>query len=242
MNEASTQESPGAAEYAGEARDSVGADQPHEPRDSVGADQPHEPRDPGRADQHTQAAAGPPSEWVRRPVGDFDPRYKSPRSSVFLSMVFPGLGQIYTGFYIRGLMIGAVMIGLFMTGAEVSGSATAVLVWTIMFTWMFSMIDAGRMAALYNYAITGGEEIEMPQDVRLPQMGGSIVAGAVLLGFGAIALSNTLFDVPLAWLDDWWPVFPVALGAYLLARGIMDHVNAAKPAGDDGEPLPVEQE
>ena len=196
------------------------------------------PNDPNRAGRHPQTMAGPPEDWVRRPVGDFDPRHKSPRSAMFLSLIFPGLGQIYTGFYIRGLMIGAAIFVLF----NAANDGAPIMVWTIMFTWMFSMIDAGRMAALYNYAITGGEEIEMPQDIRLPNMGGSIVAGVVLLGFGGIALSNTLFDVPLDWLDDYWPVFPLALGAYLLARGVMDHLNVGNPGQDHGEPLPAEQE
>ncbi len=198
--------------------------------------------DPNRAGQHAPTTAGPPEEWVRRSVGDFDPRYKSPRSSVFLSLIFPGLGQIYTGFYMRGLMIGATIFMLFNAGAQLNNSAGPILVWTIAFTWMFSMIDAGRMAALYNYAITGGEQIEMPQDIRLPSMGGSIVAGVVLLGFGAIALSNTLFNIPLDWVRVWWPALPLALGAYLLARGVMDHVNANSPAEDHSEPMPVEQE
>ena len=82
----------------------------------------------------------------------------------------------------------------------------------------------------------------MPQDIRLPKIGGSIVAGAVLLGFGAIALSNTLFDIPLDWLGVWWPAFPLALGAYLLARGVMDYLAANKPAPDRSEPMPIEQE
>lgn len=200
------------------------------------------PNDPNWSGQHRQTMAGPPDDWVRRPVGDFDPRHKSPRSAVFLSLIFPGLGQIYTGFYVRGLMIGAAIFVLFNAANQVSNNGFPIMVWTIMFTWMFSIIDAGRMAALYNYAITGGEEIEMPQDIRLPKMGGSIVAGVVLLSFGGIALSNTLFDVPLAWLDDWWPVFPLALGAYLLARGVMDHLAVNKPAPDRSEPVPVEQE
>ncbi len=199
------------------------------------------PKDPTPAGQQAPTTAGPPEEWARRPVGDFDPRYKSPRSSVFLSLIFPGLGQIYTGFYLRGLMIGAAIFVLFNAGAQMDGSA-AILVWTIGFTWMFAMIDAGRMAALYNYAITGGEEIERPQDIRLPNMGGSIVAGAILLGFGAIALSNTLFNIPLDWVRVWWPAFPLALGTYLLARGVMDYLAANKPAPDRSEPVPIEQE
>ncbi len=210
--------------------------------ESGGAAQPAREAPGDRAGPHAQTPAAQPEDWVRRPVGDFDPRYKSPRSSVFLSLIFPGLGQIYTGFYMRGLMIGAAIFVLFNAANQISNNGAPIMVWTIMFTWMFSMIDAGRMAALYNYAITGGEEIEMPQDIRLPNMGGSIVAGAILLGFGGIALSNTLFDVPLDWLDDWWPAFPLALGAYLLARGVMDHLNAGESAEDPGEPVPVEQE
>ena len=145
-------------------------------------------------------------------------------------MIFPGLGQIYTGFYTRGLMIWGLMFGLFMTAANIRGNVVPIMVWTIIFTWMFSMIDAGRMSAMYNYAIAGGEEIAMPQDVKIPKMGGSIVIGAIFMAFGGIALSNTLFDIPLHWVENWWPVFPLAIGAYLLARGVMDHMSAQADA------------
>ena len=56
-------------------------------------------------------------------------------------------------------------------------------------------------------------------------MGGSIVGGALLTAFGLIALSHTALGFRLDWLDLWWPVFPLALGGYLLARGVMDRMD-----------------
>jgi hypothetical protein len=65
--------------------------------------------------------------------------------------------------------------------------------------------------------------VELPEDFKLPKMGGSIIGGAVLLVFGGAALSNTAFGYSLDWVEVWWPVFPFALGAYLFARGVMDY-------------------
>ena len=35
-------------------------------------------------------------------------------------------------------------------------------------------------------------------------------------------LLYTRFDVSLAWLDEWWPVAPIALGAFLLVKAIQE--------------------
>ena len=195
----------------------------------------------GQQAQHPPAVGGRPGEWARRSVGDFDPRYKSPRSATFLSLVVPGLGQVYTGFYKRGMMIAVALLFLFIIAMESSADGP-MIPFAIIFAWMFAVIDAGRMAALYNYAVAGGEDIEMPQDIKVPHLGGSIVAGGILIVFGGIALSNTLYDIPLRWLENWWPVFPLALGGYLLIRGVMDHVNVDKPADDFSESVSAEQE
>lgn len=39
-----------------------------------------------------------------------------------------------------------------------------------------------------------------------------------LLAGGIIALSNTLFNLPLEWLNNWWPIAPILLGGYLIYR------------------------
>jgi hypothetical protein len=78
------------------------------------------------------------------------------------------------------------------------------------------------MAALYNHAAAGSNTIELPSDLKLPKLGGSIMGGVLILIAGGIALSNTAFGMSLDWLEQWWPVFPLALGAYLFVRGVMD--------------------
>ena len=35
---------------------------------------------------------------------------------------------------------------------------------------------------------------------------------------GIIALSTTLYNLPLEWLNHWWPTAPIALGGYLIYR------------------------
>jgi hypothetical protein len=102
---------------------------------------------------------------------------------------------------------------------------------TAVFIWIFNLIDAGRMAALYNHAAAGSDTIEMPRDLKLPKLGGSIMGGLLLLLFGGIALSNTAFGYSLDWLERWWPAFPAALGLYLLARGVMDAAAAREKEG-----------
>lgn len=170
----------------------------------------------------------------------FDPRYKSPRSAVFLSVV-PGLGQFYVGYYVRSFVILATVL-LFMALASSTRTLEAVGVFGMFFTWIYNLVDAGRVAALYNHAVAGGKVIDLPEDFKMPSMGGSIVGGAILVTFGAIALSNTLFGYSLRWLDDWWPVFPLALGVYLLARGIQDHARQRQRAGIASEPTPAGSE
>jgi len=164
----------------------------------------------------------PPSGGAWQPEQRFDPRRKSPVMAAALS-AFPGVGQLYIGYYVRGFLIAAVFLMIVLTAANSREPVGPVLVMFAMFFWAFNVIDAGRMAALYNHVATGADSIKLPEDFKLPQMGGSIVGGAILLAFGGVALSRTAFNYRLDWLEDWWPVFPLVLGAYLLARGVMDY-------------------
>jgi len=183
-------------------------------------------REPGAG-----ARSAAPSSGIWQPTLDqrFDPRRKSPPMAAVLS-IFPGLGQVYIGYYVRGFVIAAVIGLTFAVAVESREPIGPLLALACVFLWLFNIIDAGRMAALYNHAAAGVDAVQMPEDFKLPKMGGSIVGGATLLLFGAIALSNTAFDFSLDWLEDWWPLFPLALGAYLLARGVMDHQAASAAA------------
>ena len=184
------------------------------------------------------AAAGAPQPVMQQPLSPaglwhpsqgqmFDPRRKSPLLAAVIS-VFPGVGQLYIGYYTRGFAIAAIFFLTVITAGNSRDPVAPILGMTAMFVWLFNVIDAGRMAALYNHAAAGTDVVEMPEDFKLPKMGGSIIGGAVLLVAGGVALSNTAFGYSLDWVEVWWPAFPVALGAYLLARGVMD-VMASQP-------------
>jgi len=161
----------------------------------------------------------------------FDPRRKSPILAALISF-WPGVGHLYIGYYMRGVVFAASFLVTMATAIALEEPAGPFLAMGAMFIWIANVIDAGRMAALYNHAATGAEVVALPEDFKMPKMGGSIVGGAIMLVFGAIALSNTRFGYSLDWIEDWWPVFPLALGAYLLVRGVMDML-AAKESGNN---------
>lgn len=152
----------------------------------------------------------------------FDPRRKSPFLAAVLSIV-PGLGNVYIGHYIRGFTVAATIAVIGLIASQVSESIGPFFGLTAFFVWMFNIIDAGRMAALYNHAMAGRDIMELPDDFKFPKMGGSIIGGAILLLIGVIAISNTLLGISLDWIETWWPILPIALGGYLFYRGIQDY-------------------
>lgn len=175
-------------------------------------------------DPHTAAAASAPAkgrtDWSA-PRQRFDPRVKSPGFAAFLSIA-PGLGQVYIGYYTRGAVLAAVTFTLFIATEAVGGSAEPLFVFAGLFAWAFGIIDAGRLAALYNHAMEGSGAFELPGDFAMPRMGGSIGGGALLVLLGVVALSNTAFGLSLYWLESWWPLLPIAIGAYLLYGGVQE--------------------
>ncbi len=177
-------------------------------------------------------AAAPQAAWVRPVPGLSDPRRKSPAFACILSLM-PGLGQVYVGYYTRGF-IHAITVGsiiAILNASEtpgVDGQAglespiTPLLGIFLAFFWMYNVIDAGRRAALYNYALAGIGNVELPEDFTKSGIGGSILGGVVLVAFGLVAISHTLFGVSLDWLRYWWPLAPLAFGAYLIAKAVAD--------------------
>ncbi|MEQ8954300.1 MAG: DUF5668 domain-containing protein [Gammaproteobacteria bacterium] len=163
-----------------------------------------------------------------------DPRYKSPAFAGFLS-VMPGLGQIYVGYYNQGF-----------TNVFVAGGTLSFLIWSggdapyiplgivfLIFFELFNIIDAFRKALFYNLILDGVEDVELPdqQSRAAPQtpIKGSYVGGVALLVFGVVALSNTAFGLSLDWVESWWPLVPIAFGAYLLYLAWNDAQEEAKP-------------
>ena len=134
----------------------------------------------------------------------------------------------------------ATMAVLILIAAESREPIAPIFGMAAFFVWLFNIIDAGRMAAIYNHAMAGRDIMELPEDFKFPKMGGSIVGGAFLLVVGVVAISNTMFGISLDWVESWWPVLPIAIGGYLLLRGLQDyqkqqHGTAAASSMEDSD-------
>jgi hypothetical protein len=168
-----------------------------------------------------------PAAWPPPPAVQSDPRRKSPALACVLSFM-PGLGQVYVGYYSRGF-IHAITISsiIAVLNSEAVKILEPLLATFLAFFWLYNIIDAGRRAALYNYALAGMANIELPQDFTKMGIGGSILGGAVLVLIGCVLLSKTLFGASLDWVADWWPLAPILFGIYLIGKAIVDR-NKAK--------------
>lgn len=164
-----------------------------------------------------------PGTWGYPPaVRGSDPRRKQPLLACVLSLM-PGLGQVYVGYYRRGF-VNAVVVGTLITllaSNNVRG-LYPMLGLFLAFFWLYNIIDAGRRAALYNYALDGIGRVDLPEDIALPGMHGSIAGGLTLIAIGGILLSNTLFHVSLRWLEDYWPLAPILFGVYLVGKSFFE--------------------
>ena len=88
------------------------------------------------------------------------PMQRSPFFAGLLSFVLPGLGNVYNGLIQRGLMTFLLAISLLFTAAQSQeGPILALLVPSMIFTWLFGIIDAARQAGLINYGLT---ETDLP--------------------------------------------------------------------------------
>ena len=95
---------------------------------------------------------------------------------------------------------------------------------------------AGRRANLYNLALDGMEGSELPgMNMALPGLGGSIGGGVALTAVGVILLVNTRFGITLDWIEEWWLVAPILVGAYRLTKALQER----KAAASHDEPYPA---
>ncbi|MBP9145976.1 MAG: hypothetical protein KBF21_00180 [Thermoanaerobaculia bacterium] len=171
------------------------------------------------------AAAPPASQYL----SILDSRRKSPGLACFLSLM-PGLGQVYVGYYQRGFVHAAVVAGLMTVLSSEVGELTPMTAMFMVFFWLYNIIDAGRRAALYNEVLAGRTGIQLPTDLMLPGLGGSMLGGTVVALVGALLLAHTAFGMSLSWLKEWWPVAVILFGAYLFIKARMDRPETPETA------------
>jgi hypothetical protein len=153
----------------------------------------------------SQAAVAPPREMLPAPP-------KSPGLAAFLSVLFPGLGHLYSWSYERAFMIWATIVLSILL---------IVMGWwpfsfLIAFTYFFAIFDAYREAQFFNLQ----EDEELPKPRSTGQ--GRLMFGVFLAVVAAIVIVDKLDLFDLYWLYDWWPVPVFLLGIYFIFAALKE--------------------
>ncbi len=137
-----------------------------------------------------------------------NPKTKSPWLSVFLTMLVPGLGQMYSGLWIRGLLLWFAVIGITFKEFEffIFSHYETVPWWlflSLAFLWLLVLADAYRCAVRYN-RLMGLD----PKDghARVERVTLPITAGALIM-VAAVAYSvreniGQLYRMPTTSMAD----------------------------------------
>jgi hypothetical protein len=147
-----------------------------------------------------------------------DNRRKSPVLATFLSC-FPGLGQVYVGFYQVGFLFIIVTAGIIgMLNSPGSRGAEPFLGVFLAFFWIFNMIDANRRAQHYNRVVQGLAVEELPEGFPMGGNMGSVPVGVILVAAGFLFILDLNFGVSLEWIENWWPLALVGFGGWLIYK------------------------
>ena len=203
---------------------------------------------------HSEAPPASPTEAIPAPPTQLpggysaDPRYtvapapaqnplqkRTPWLASFFSL-FPGLGNVYNGLYLRGITFFVICFGLIGIGASSSSRTEGPLVFLTMFVWLFNIFDAYRQATLINYGYTAN--LELPRQQRLPAWSpGGLVLGVAVFVIGFYFFLHNRFDFDLSILIDNFDLLLMAFGALLIGRWIMERKNSQAGPGERSEAL-----
>jgi TM2 domain-containing membrane protein YozV len=137
------------------------------------------------------------------------PNVKSPWVALLLSLVMPGLGQVYNGQIARALTFFVAFSGSIYLIVEDHPLPFAIFLPFIVFA---NMIDAYRSATVINArGIRPGVEED---EAESPWWGGSLVA------MGVVLFLNNMGWLRLGALVRYWPLLLIGAGVVLLRRAV----------------------
>ena len=149
---------------------------------------------------------------------------KNPKLAAALAL-FPGVGHVYNGLYIRALTFFLIAFSLILVTdrEDIFGFATA-------FFWIFNVIDSYRQATLINYGFAQDLGLlDLPQKPRAVQ--GGLLVGILLTLIGLYSFLDRFFRIDLRWLVELWPLALVGIGLWLIVGSIRDRRKARMAAG-----------
>ena len=168
----------------------------------------HLPAPAGAASPPAAPGAVPPSAIpASYPRADV-----SPGLALFLGFI-PGVGAIYNGQYVKGL-VHAVIFGVIISIIDSGRGGIEVVMSMLLTAWIFYMAFEAQHTAQKR---RNGEPVDEYSSVLNFHGGNNApVAGIVLVVLGALLLLNTLNLVNFAYLERYWPALLIAAGVYLL--------------------------
>ena len=147
---------------------------------------------------------------------------KSPGLAAFLSVILPGLGNIYNGLYMRGgalFLIWASVFGLVQDSAQHGHEADmGFLIPCMIFIWAFNVFDAFRQAKLINHGYA--TDLGLTERPKLGVGGGGMAIGVALVVIGLYGALRRYLDFDLSWLLQHWPLFLIAFGGWMVWQAI----------------------
>lgn len=167
---------------------------------------------------YDDGAQGPQPRGEAKTVyaATWDRPRRSPVLATFLSMM-PGLGQIYLGYYQQGFINMAVVAGcITVLSSNRFDGIEPFIALGMAFYWMYNMIDANRRAHHFNRVAAGLGPEQFPDEFPLPKPRSSMFGGVIMIAIGLLFLLDLNFDVPLDWLEDWWPLVLVLIGGRMV--------------------------
>lgn len=177
----------------------------------------------------TPAQAAPPVPTTAPAPAPVVPVRRSPGLAVVLSC-FPGLGHLYLGLYQRAFTI-FLTFALCIWLSEHAGSLGILVAGVV----LFGFVDAYRQAQALNLGLAPepfiGEAAKRPA-TRSSRLG----FGVFLLIVGMVLLYNQFYPLDFSFLEDWWPLLFVAVGAYMVLGHFRDRQRLAKRVSDSELP------
>lgn len=156
-----------------------------------------------------------------------DFRHQSPVVAAVLSLL-PGLGHAYLGYSRLGILhaiMAAALVGIM--SPNILGMLEPMVGIFMVFFWLFAMVDAHRRALLLSESVTRMETEKLSEDLKPMTRKVRITLGITMTLAGLLGLLLLRVDIPLAWLEMWWPAGFVLLGLYLTLKAVKER--AAKP-------------
>lgn len=150
---------------------------------------------------------------------------KVPVLAAFLSLVMPGLGNVYNGLYRRAIFFFFLYVTLFGFAINSGEDAKPFVIPCLVFVWLFNVFDAYRQATLLNYGLTSDPAVAQEHGLNVASWG--IIPGVFLMVLGLYGLLRRYLDIDFRWVLDQWPFAVIAAGIWLIYQALRERRQAA---------------